>query len=58
MPCYSSDEVVPFLLDEGHIDSDVAARNMSAPVAFRRECDTVEEAVTGLVEDGEIPLAA
>lgn len=58
MPWYWSDDVVRMLTAEGRIQPDLAASWVSQPVAFRRDEATIEDAAAGLLDDGEIPLAA
>lgn len=56
MPWYWTDEVAPVLVANGSIDTEVAAKLRSVPVAHRSDHDTLEEAAKELMDDGEIPL--
>ena len=58
MPWYWSDDVARILISEGGYTSEMLCSWTVRPVAFRRDEETVEQAAEGLVEDGEIPLAA
>ncbi len=58
MPWYWTDEVAPFLVARGSLDTETAATLMALPVAHRSERETLEEAAKELMDDGEIPLAA
>lgn len=58
MPWYWSDEIARVLVDLDKIDGAVATSLTSMPVAFRRECDTIEMAAEMLLDDDEIPSAA
>ncbi len=58
MPWYWTDEVAPILIANGSIDATVAASMISTPIAHRSEHEKVEEALSQLMDDGEIPLAA
>jgi hypothetical protein len=58
MPWYWTDEVAPFLVAQGSLDAEIAAKLTSLPVALRSEHQTLEEAAKELLDDGEIPLAA
>jgi len=46
------------MISEGLISDDLARSMVSSPVAIRREETSVEEAVNGMADDDEIPLAA
>ena len=58
MPWYWSDDLVRTLVSKGALESETAALSFAQPVAFRRDESTIEEAAEGLLDDGEIPLAA
>lgn len=58
MPWYWSDDLARALLDAGKIDASAAGALIVAPVAYRRDNESVEEVAQELAEDGEIPLAA
>lgn len=58
MPWYWTDEVAPLLVARGSLDPETAATLVALPVAHRSERETLEEAATELMDDGEIPLAA
>ena len=58
MPWYWSDDLATVLATSGKLDPQVAENLGTAPVAYRLESDSLEEAASELAEDGEIPLAA
>lgn len=58
MPWYWTDEVAPFLVARGSLDTETAITLMALPVAHRSDAETLEEAAKELLDDGEIPLAA
>ncbi len=58
MPWYWSDDIARVLLDRGKLPPSAASTMLAAPVAFRSDLDTIEEAIDSLLEDDEIPLLA
>lgn len=58
MPWYWTDDLARALLSEGRISASAASTIAAAPVAIRRDEDTVEQAARGVLDDGEIPLPA
>ncbi len=58
LPWHWSDDLAHALLAIGKVDPDTVAAMSVAPVAFRRDSDSVEDVAMELAEDGEIPLAA
>lgn len=58
MPWYWTDDVARVLLAKGSIDPTIAASLIALPVAHRSEHESVDEAASELLDDGEIPLAA
>ena len=58
MPWYWSDDLAPVLVSLEAIDGDTADRLVTSPAAYRRPESNIEDAALGLLDDGEIPLAA
>ena len=58
MPWYWTDDLAQALVRQGMISQSTASELTTAPVAYRRDETTVEEAASGLLDDDEIPLAA
>lgn len=58
MPWYWTDDLARALLAEGSISDSIASMISAAPVAIRRDEDTIEQAAQGILDEGEIPLPA
>ena len=58
MPWYWTDDLAPMLVSKGKMSPEAAEDMRKSPVAIRRREMTIDEAVEGLIEDDEIPLAA
>lgn len=58
MPWYWTDDVANFMIANGRMSVSDAAGLIQRPVGIRSTCQTIEDAVQELLEDGEIPLAA
>lgn len=58
MPWYWSDDLSRILVSESLHSGQTASRLEASPVAIRRVESSIEEAVRGMVEDDDVPLAA
>jgi hypothetical protein len=58
VPWYWSDDIAANLISAGKLDPSSVSGLVATPVAFRRDHDTIEEAIEALLADDEIPLAA
>ena len=58
MPWYWTDVLAPLLVSKGKMTLEAAEDLRKSPVAIRRRETTIDEAVEGMIEDDEIPLAA
>ena len=58
MPWYWTDDVATLMIADGRLSAADAAGLIASPVGIRSVCTTIEDAIEGLLEDGEIPLAA
>lgn len=58
MPWYWTDDVAEVMMSKGRLSACEASSLISRPVGIRSSCQTIEEAIEGFLEDGEIPLAA
>lgn len=58
MPWYWSDDIARLMVDLHKLDDTSARPLIAAPVAFRSQEETIEEAIDSLADDGEIPLLA
>lgn len=58
MPWYWTDDLSRILFSEGLISKQAAVQLETSPVAIRRVETSLEEAVRGMVDDDEVPLAA
>lgn len=58
MPWYWTDDVANLMMANGRLSAADAAGLIAKPVGIRSACSTIEDAIEGLLEDGEIPLAA
>ncbi|HET9258718.1 MAG TPA: hypothetical protein VFP42_01155 [Acidimicrobiia bacterium] len=58
MPWYWTDDVANVMIAHGRLSAAEAAGLIARPVGIRSACTNIEDAIEGLLEDGEIPLAA
>lgn len=58
MPWYWSDDIARVLVGAGKIDATTAGSLISAPVAYRCVADSIDEAISVLQDEDEIPLLA
>jgi hypothetical protein len=58
VPWYWTDDLSRILFSEGLISKQAAVQLETSPVAIRRVETSLEEAVRGMVDDDEVPLAA
>ena len=58
MPWYWTDDVANFMIAKGRLGASEASALIDSPVGIRSESQTIEDAIAGFLDDGEIPLAA
>lgn len=58
MPWYWTDDVANLMVATGRLSAADAAALIARPVGIRSTGTTIEDAIEGFLEDGEIPLAA
>lgn len=58
VPWYWTDDLARILVSDGVINTQVATKMISSPVAIRRDESSIEDAARGLADDEEIPFAA
>jgi len=58
MPWYWTDDLARIMVAQGLISDKTAVHLASSPIALRRDESSIEEAVSAMAEDDEIPLAA